>query len=374
MLSLGLAAMKLNVVNALRRFNGMPDTHDLRPRVDKLANRYINKRRHGALALGVLQKDKRYLQGYGRKSPSDDAPPDGHTLFEIGSVTKVFTALGLARSIEEGTWSLDDTLGQHLQLDGLEEKVAGITLRQLATHSSGLPRIPRSLMKASLANPYANYHPADLYQDLAKVRLDFQPGKKSTYSNYGYGLLGHLLELKGRRSYAEIISEDICRPLGMTDTTVKLTPEQQARLVRGHSPKGEPVSNWDFDAFAGAGALRSTAEEMLRFLEANLRPDATPLQPVLERAQKTHFTGLVDQVGLGWQILETVEGPVVHWHNGGTGGYRSFIGFDRGNQVAVVLLSNTGGVDQSLDTIGLQILKLAAKISLDGPGAAKEPD
>jgi CubicO group peptidase (beta-lactamase class C family) len=174
--------------------------------------------------------------------------------------------------------------------------------------------------------------------------------------------------LKAGRRYAAIIIDDICRPLGLTDTTVQLTPEQQARLVPGHSPKGEPVSNWDFDALAGAGALRSTVQDMLLFLEANLRPDATPLAPVLERAQKGHFTRLTDEVGLGWQILQTVEGPVVHWHNGGTGGYTSFIGFDRGNQVAVALLSNTGdaaAMDQSLDTIGFEILKLAVKISLD---------
>jgi CubicO group peptidase (beta-lactamase class C family) len=302
----------------------------------------------------------------------DSAPPDGQTLFEIGSVTKVFTALALAQSTEEGSWSLDDSLGQHLPLAWSAEPAAGISLRHLATHSSGLPRLPASLLATNLANPYVNYHPANLYQDLANVRLDFPPGKppwwKLAYSNYGYGLLGHLLEVKAGRPYAAIIIDDICRPLGLTDTTVQLTPEQQARMVRGHSPQGDPVSNWDFDALAGAGALRSTVQDMLLFLEANLGPPGTPLAPVLERCQKAHFTGLTAHVGLGWQILETVEGPVVHWHNGGTGGYRSFIGFDRSNQVAVALLSNTGDAfanDESLDAIGFEILKRAVKISLD---------
>jgi CubicO group peptidase (beta-lactamase class C family) len=368
-LGLGLlagVAMNLFVVFTLRRFNGMPDTQDLTARVHKLANGYINKRPHGALALGVLQKDRRYVQGYGRRSSSDNVPPDGQTLFEIGSVTKVFTALAMARLVEDGSWSLEDSLGQRLALGWSEEQVAGITLRHLATHSSGLPRLPAALMDGSisLANPYLNYHPADLYQDLTRVRLDFPPGKKSTYSNYGFGLLGHLLEVEAGRPYAAIIADDICRPLGLRDTTVQLTPEQQDRLVRGHNLQGE-VGNWDFDAIAGAGALRSTVQDMLLFLEANLRPDATPLAPVLERAQQVHFTGWTSHVGLGWQISETIEGPVVHWHNGGTHGYRSFIGFDRANQVAVALLSNTGDVDESLDAIGFEILKLAVKISLD---------
>ena len=250
---------------AQRRFNRMPDTRDLRSRVDKLANDYIDKRRHGALALGVLQRDKRYLQGYGRMSSLNNMPPDGQTLFEIGSVTKVFTALALARWSEKGAWSLEDSLGQHLKVTRPAEQAASITLQQLATHSSGLPRIPGNLLDdtTDVANPYPSYHPADLYQDLTRVRLDFPPGKKSAYSNYGYGLLGHLLELKAGRPYAAIIIDDICQPLGLTDTAVQLTPEQQARLVRGHSPQGEPVSRSTrtFET-AGSNDLRESGHKL----------------------------------------------------------------------------------------------------------------
>jgi D-alanyl-D-alanine-carboxypeptidase/D-alanyl-D-alanine-endopeptidase len=243
-----------------------------------------------------------------------------------------------------------------------------ITLAQLATHTSGLPRLPDNLDRAVTdeQNPYAHYQAADLYQALTTVKLSAAPGKKSDYSNYGFGLLGHILELKAGKPYEALVTETLCAPLGMSNTVIQLSPEQKARLAPGHDPKGAPVANWDFAVLAGCGAFRSNASDLLRFLEANLKDTASPISKALADAQKFHFKTFGGGVGLGWQIEETIEEQILHWHNGGTGGYVSFLGFDRAHQVGVVILSNYGDAwagDSSVDSLGMEILKWAPKIS-----------
>jgi CubicO group peptidase (beta-lactamase class C family) len=240
----------------------------------------------------------------------------------------------------------------------------------LATHSSGLPRLPDDLLSSAKdeLNPYVDYQPANLYQSLASLELKSAPGQKMFYSNFGYGLLGHLLELKTGKPYETLVREIVCAPLAMSNTVIELSAEQQERLSPGHDPKGNVVPNWDFGALAPAGAFRSTANDLLKFVEANLRNEPTAISRALTLAQERHYKEMAGGIGLAWQIVDPVEGQKWHWHNGGTGGYVSFVGFDRTNQVGVVLLSNYGDAmagDNSLDRMGVELLRLAAKISLE---------
>ena len=243
-----------------------------------------------------------------------------------------------------------------------------ITLEQLATHTSGLPRLPPNwnATVTNELNPYLSYTAADLYQSLAQVQLSTVPGQTSDYSNYGFGLLGQLLSLKTGLPYETLVRQTVCEPLGLTNTVIHLNAEQRDRLAPGHNPQGNIVPNWDMDALAGCGALRSNAHDLLTLLSANLETNNTPIYQALAEARKYHFKEFSGGVGLGWQIAEPVDGRVVWWHNGGTGGYYSFIAFDRQNHVGVVILSNYGDAfagDSTIDHMGMDLLKLAGKVS-----------
>lgn len=237
------------------------------------------------LGVGVCSGGTQVMVFGGRVSAERHAPPDERSLFEIGSLTKVFTTTLLAEMHVSGELNLDEPVNRRLPPHG---RIAGrdgdtVTLRHLATHTSGLGRLPVNLSwkKLSSDNPYADYAVEELYAGLARCRLKNRPGTKTRYSNWGSGLLGHVLSLVGGADYERLVIDRILRPLGMHDTVMQLSEEQQQRLIPGHS-EGEAVPNWDFQALAGAGAFRSTMADMLRFLQANLDPASTPLAKTIE--------------------------------------------------------------------------------------------
>lgn len=372
LLVVGFLTLLVYVLYRQHAYRTMPDSHDFSQRIEKLGAEYVAQRPNVALVIGVFQRGRNHVMGLGRVSATNNAAPDGNTLFEIGSATKVFTAVVLAQMVNAGQVKLEDPISQFLpagvkppEKDGRE-----ICLVHLATHSSGLPRLPEDLLSSARdqTNPYADYHPTNLYHDLAALKLKSAPGQKMLYSNYGFGLLGHLLERKAGKPYASLVRDTLAAPLAMTDTVIELTGEQRARLSPGHDPKGNVVPNWDFDVLAPAGAFKSTANDLLKFIAANLHAGTNELSRALQLAQQRHYKEMAGGIGLAWQIVEPVEGQHWHWHNGGTGGYVSFIGFDQPNQVGVVLLSNYGDAmagDNALDRLGVELLRLAAKISLE---------
>jgi CubicO group peptidase (beta-lactamase class C family) len=199
-----------------------------------------------------------------------------------------------------------------------------------------------------------------LYAGLARTNLRRRPGERVKYSNLGAGLLSDALARAADRSYEELVRERICLPLGMRDTVVTLTSEQTARLATGHTRRGKPAPPLEIPALVGAGALRSTATDLLRFLRAKLKPADTPLTAQIERTQLPRLrVAKRTEVGLGWMIarLPGLAGPVL-WHNGGTPGFRSFVGVGRETGTAVVVLSNTA---RSVDRLGLRLLNVCPR-------------
>lgn len=369
---LGFIALLGFVLYRQHAYKTMVDSHDLKQRIQKLGAQYVAKRPNAALVVGIYQRGTNSVTGLGRVSATNSATPDGETIFEIGSATKVFTAGALAQMVNEGLVKLDDPISRYLPnaLKTPDKDGQEIALVHLATHSSGLPRLPEDLLSSAKdqMNPYVDYHPTNLYQSLSSLKLKTAPGQKMLYSNFGYGLLGHLLELKAGKPYETLVREIIFTPLAMSNTVIQLSAEQHARLSPGHDPKGNVVPNWDFAVLAPAGAFRSTANDLLKFVEANLWTQPTAISRALALAQERHYKELAGGIGLAWQIVEPVEGQKWHWHNGGTGGYVSFVGFDKANQVGVVLLSNYGDAlagDNALDRLGVELLRLAPKISLE---------
>ena len=281
---------------------------------------------------------------------------DSAGVFEIGSITKVFTTSLLQDMVDRGEVRLGDAVSQYLPKSVKVPVRADreITLLDLATQSSGLPRMPSNFTPRDSMNPYADFSVQQMYTFLSGYQLTRDPGAEYEYSNLGMGLLGHALSLKGRASYEELLRRRILTPLGLRETAITLTPAMRAKLAPGHNAEGRVVPNWDLPTLAGAGALRSTVSDMLTFVAANLDSAATPLSPALRRTHgERHATNNPSlKIGLGWHILTRPLGNIV-WHNGGTGGYRSFTGFDPVRRLGVVVLSN---VDAGVDDIGFHLL------------------
>jgi CubicO group peptidase (beta-lactamase class C family) len=329
-----------------------PPDPALREKIDAAVRPLIASGKYMGLAVGILQDGRSRVFGYGRRSSENGSPPDGDAIFEIGSITKTFTGILLMQKVAEGAMALDDPIRKHLP-DSVRVPTRNgkeITLLHLATHRSGLPRLPVNFAPKDSSNPYADYTFPDLYDGLATCELSADPGERYEYSNLGMGLLGHILELKSGRSYEPLVVERICRPLGMNDTRITLSEDQRKRLAPGHLPNGKTVPNWDLPGLAGAGALRSTANDMLRYLEANFGDAYAAAH--LRRAN----IGMGMGIGLAWHLLPLVpKGPTIVWHNGGTGGYRCYAGFVKSTRTAVVVLGNS---TSDTDALGLSILKL----------------
>jgi serine-type D-Ala-D-Ala carboxypeptidase/endopeptidase len=207
---------------------------------------YRRARKHVGIVVGVRRDGETAIVGRGRVADDRPQRPDERTIFEIGSITKVFTAVLLADLAREGLVALDDPVQKHLP-EGVLLPVRGrpITLADLASHTSGLPRLPKGLMRRALrerANPYASFTVEDLHAAIPVTRPRREPGRKMRYSNYGAGLLGHVLALRAGTSYEQLVADRITGPLGMTDTSIAVAGEKLSRFAQGHSFRGKPVS------------------------------------------------------------------------------------------------------------------------------------
>ena len=329
-----------------------------------LVERIDEQRRSVGIVVGVVEGGQRRVVSYGRIATDDSRGVDGDTVFEIGSITKVFTAILLADSAGEGAVEFETPVQRLL---GPEATVpmrndTEITLLHLTTHSSGLPRMPDNFRPADAGNPYADYTVAQLYEFLSSHELQRDIGAEVEYSNLGTGLLGHALALSQETDYETLVSTRLLDPLGMSDTSITLSPSQQERLAVGHSVQLRPVANWDLTTLAGAGALRSTVNDMLAFVEANLGLRESPLldEMSVTHAARRDFPAPGMRIGLGW-VIRSGHGRELHWHNGGTGGYRSFLGFDLESQTGVVVLSNSG---DSVDDLGFHLLEQGYRLVL----------
>ena len=308
------------------------------------------------IVVGLVDDKGVRIISYGKPNKTGDKAVNGDSVFEIGSVSKVFTATLLADMVERGEVSLSDPISKYLPKTVKTPTRNGkeITLLDLSTQTSGLPRLPGNFTPKDVQNPYADYSVEQLYAFLSSYTLTRDIGSKYEYSNLGVGLLGHILALRAGKDYETLVRMRIFQPLKMNNSGIKLTPEMQAHLAGGHNPALLPVPNWDLPTLAGAGALRSTVNDMLKFVAANLGLNKSPLLAAMQMThQSRHDTGTPDlEIGLNWHILKKFETPIV-WHNGGTGGYHSFIGFDPKAGKGVVVLSNS---TNDIDDIGRHLL------------------
>ena len=325
-----------------------------------------------SIAVAFIDENGTRFFSAGKMSAAADAKnTDENTVFEIGSITKVFTGILLAEAIKRGEVELDGPISKYLPNTVKTPTRNGkeITLLDLTTHTSGLPSLPTNFKPANNDNPYADYTVQQMYDFLSGYTLTRDIGATYSYSNLGVGLLGHILALRAGMSYEDLVRKRILDPLGMKDTTIVLSPAMRARTAQGFTADGDPASLWDLPTFAGAGAIRSTAKDMAKFISANMHLTKTDLAGVIDVSHKPQRDASAKmKVALGWHILAGSTGDII-WHNGGTGGFRTFAGFSPSLKRGIVVLSNSS---VSVDDIAFHsfdpqvpLVKSRASISVD---------
>ncbi|MGH3701541.1 MAG: serine hydrolase domain-containing protein [Pseudonocardiaceae bacterium] len=304
---------------------------DLSGRLDASTRTIAGLTRAPAVVLAAVVDGETAVACHG------DPVPDAHTVFELGSITKTFTALLLAEMVTRGEVDYDDPITAYLPPEARVTDLP-ITLAQLATHTAGFPRLPANLYLRALpvwtTNPYARYRLDDLYRATARVRP--HPRVHAHYSNFGVGLLGQLLANAAAAEYRDLVLDRVCRPLGMTGTRTGPGP----LCATGHR-RGRPVPAWEMGALAPAGTLRSSATDLLRYLHAHLHPEATPLAAALRATQVPRVAGKgKDRICLVWNHRSSRHGDVL-FHSGGTRGFTAFVGFCPQVGTGVAALANT---------------------------------
>ncbi len=303
----------------------------------------------------VVGDDDRYFT-FG-KLP-DGSSPDKNTIFELASVGKTFTGLLLADMIQRGDVSPDTTIDTLMPPDAGVSRIDGktISLLDLATQSSGIRSLPGNMPARNPLNPYADYTVPLMYQELRQTKLEFAPGRGYSYSNFGFGLLGHVLALKAGTEYETVIVERICNPLNMPDTRMTLSDEQRARVATPHDGN-LPVEVWEDITMAGAGSFLSSARDTTRYLQAHWSGKTGTLGRALTLATRKHrrTDSPRTAIGFGWHI-DSENALDIVWHNGGSGGSRSYVAMLPDRQVGVCVLANWS--QANVDELGRKLVYL----------------
>jgi len=311
-----------------------------------------------AFSVAVVNEKGMRFYNAGKTSKLANAlVADENTIYEIGSITKVFVGILLAEAVKRGEVKLDDPISKHLPKNVVSPKLNGkeITLLDLTTHHSSLPRLPENFSPKNNENPYADYNTEQMYGFLNQVKLRKEIGSQYEYSNFGVGLLGHILSLAAKMSFEDLIKSRILQPLGMKNTAIILSPEMKSNIAFGHNEEGRQTSNWDLDALAGAGALRSNASDMAKFISANLGFTKTSIADSLKEAQIMRKTGErpTQKIGLGWHG-DPLSNRELLFHGGGTGGYVAFVALDKERKTGVFVATNS---TSKSDDIGVHMLE-----------------
>lgn len=351
------------------------------PYDDKLVEVYLKKFGTKSLVIGVMKNGVYSVKGYGKINTwgKKNITPDGNTLFEIGSITKVFTTLLLADLIKKDSIQLNEPIINLLPKKdySYSKSLSNITVLNLATHTSGLPRVtnrsvngifwarllPPLAIHALIFgdfNPYRNYDTTKLFKDLRHINLENRVGSKFTYSNFGMTTLGYVLTNKSKLNFDNLLTKTVLDTLKMDKTFLNLPKSEYDSFADGHNKYGLKTPRWTFeDNMQSTGAINSTVNDLMKFLEVNLDGHKNSyLHNLLEDCQITRYK-ISDKrnIGLAWikSNSESTNNKEIIWHNGGTGGFRSFLGFNKESKTGIVILSNSA---RSVDKLAFDILKM----------------
>lgn len=336
--------------------------------IERQAEAYVSGRPEATLILGLSVRGRRHVRAFRAPGAEHSPVPDATSVYEIGSVSKLFEATLLALLEGEGLISLDDPIRKHLPTHlNLRDEIGSLTIRQLATHSSGLGSVGKAHQRLiaeetrgteppfGVYTHYLRYTKEHLYSDLETAELEYPTGQGWLYSVLGMGTLGHILELAAGKPYEQLLVEAVCDPLGLPDIRYTLSDDQLGRFVHAIDKYGQPLPNWYHDVMLPQGGLRGTIDDLLTFAEANIRAsverDESKLGSALRRTRELHYAAPPEFVvaetgealdfvqGLAWRGFDRPEGRA-WWHGGTTLFYLAGCGVDEHAQVGWALLSS----------------------------------
>ncbi|TAF33617.1 MAG: class A beta-lactamase-related serine hydrolase [Cytophagales bacterium] len=325
------------------KLNNVQDRQDLAASIAALSTKYVAEDKAYGLVVAVVKQNKTFVGTYGTTHRDKHQPPNAHTLFELASTSKLFTTCTLQLLADREQLALDEKIQSILEdRVRLPASAQTTTLRHLATHTAGFPPLPESFLAKMTeeTNPYKDLKLSDLYEYLKNCKGKLSEGHFE-YSNFGMGLLGHLLELKTGIHYEQLVKQTLLKELNMNQTVVNMDSSQLSQLAQGYNEKGQPTPVWIDPVLTGAGSFLSNATDMIQFIKANLQEDATDISKSLI---STHAEQLGSGAGLGWMLPSTADklmgNKSILWHNGMAGGYASFLVIDKLNNYGLVVLSN----------------------------------
>ncbi len=338
----------------------------LRDTVAAMADQRLSEAGPGSLVVGVIRDDVKVVVGRGDSGRPDGGPPDGRTLFQIASLTKPFTGTILAELIRAGRVAPTDPLARHLPKPTHAPDFDGqpIRLRDLATHTAGLPNVPETPRFSwnrleDPRNPYKPLTREEVASWLSNFSLPVPPGTRFRYSNVGMAVLGEALSTAAGTPYESLLKRIVTERFGLKDTTLRLSAEQRARKAVGHA-RGQVVPDWEAPAMQPSFGLYSTANDLLRWLRVNMGDcsaatgSGSPCDPdvaaTLTLAQSVQVDGRAlrdpgalgqGAMALGWFVAWAGDGTPILWHSGSTGGFNAYIAFSRAHRWAAVALTNS---------------------------------
>lgn len=325
------------------KFHNVVDKKDLQLSLEKRISKHLESNKITGLVVGVYKNGKSSILSYGVTNKDYDVKPDSSSLFELASTSKLFTTSVLQILCDKGILSLNDKIS-----DLLKDKVKlppiaqNTTLKDLATHHSGFPSLPNSFIAKMTdeTNPYKDLVIDDLYEYL-KTCKDKKEDGNFEYSNFGMGLLGHILELKTNTKYEELMKQELLAKLEMTQTSITLNDTLNKLLTQGYTESGQPNPVWVDNVLTGAGSFLSNASDMIKFIRANLNDKNSLISPSLI---KTHSKLSDSDFGIGWAYPTFMDNFMgnnnIIWHNGMAGGYSSYISIDKTTNSGLIILSN----------------------------------
>lgn len=343
---------------------GIPSDTDIRKILEDRVADISGKEDGMGIVVGIISPQGRRVIAYGHRDRGDSRPLDGDTAFEIGSVSKVFTALLLADMVQRGEIALDDPVDKYLPAGTRIPDRNGrkITFLDLATHTSGLPFMPDEV--PVYGDPTTNYGDGQLYQFLGRYQLTRDPGTEWDYSNIGYWLLGQALAHRAGTSYEDLLNTRVLAPLKMKSTAIppRLPTGLSAAVAVGHdasmqrSPAFSDVSI--YSSMPAAGGIVSTVNDLLVFLASQMGYERSPLNSSMKTMLDSQRPIDNNQQGLGW-VVTGKPGDQLIMHDGGTWGFASYVAWDPSSRIGVVVLSNQ---QTSVNDIGLHLLRAASHV------------
>lgn len=345
------------------RIQNITDKKNLRHSLESRIKKYLKSNEIDAIVIGVYKNGKSCILNYGYITPKSNLKPDSCTLFELASTSKLFTTSVLQILCDNGVVSMNDKIADILKEKVLLPSIAqNTTLKDLATHRSGFPSVPNFFLNKmdDESNPYKNLKLEDMYQYL-KTCEDKKEDGNYEYSNFGMGLLGHLLELKTNSKFEELIKKELLLKLGMNQTSISINDSLDHLVIQGYNALGVPAPIWIDNVFTGAGSFLSNGRDMIKFIQANLSCEKNE---IVSSLIKTHSVNSESEFGIGWIHPSFIDkylgnGNII-WHNGMAGGYSSFLSIDKSTNSGLVILTNKA-VD--ISPLGLILTRLVSSQS-----------